>query len=214
METKLDNLSQSYVKNVDAKVSAFTMKIETLEATTRNAMKSIEELDRGLAFLNNEVEELNKLEKDYTALRQEVLYMGVYQRRENLRFYGIEEDPEGAEDMRQVLIDFLQSELGIDDASKIEFPRVHRIGSFNQQASKPRQIIARFLRYPDERVMSNAMILKGKHFGISADLPKEIVDRRKKLLPKLFAAKKAGKAAYFRRAEPDKLFIDGRLFSA
>ena len=77
METKLDDL-ESYVKNVDAKVSASTVKVETLEATTRNAMKSIEELDRGLAFLNNEVEELKKREKDCTALRQEVLYMGVY----------------------------------------------------------------------------------------------------------------------------------------
>ena len=94
METKLENL-ESYVKNMDAKVSMLTMKVETLEGTTRNAMKPIEELDRGLAFLNNEVEELKKLEKDCTALRQEVLYMGVYQRRENLRFYGIEEDPEG-----------------------------------------------------------------------------------------------------------------------
>ena len=46
-----------------------------MEATTRNAMKSIEELDRGLAFLNNEVEELKKWEKDCTALRQEVLYI-------------------------------------------------------------------------------------------------------------------------------------------
>ena len=95
-------------------------------------------------------------------------------------FYGIEEDPEGAEDTRQVLIDFLQSELDIDDASDIEFQRVHRIGRFNQQAPKPRQIIVRFLRYPDcERVMSNAKKLKSKNFGISADLPKEIVDRRK-----------------------------------
>ena len=110
-------------------------------------------------------------------------------------------------------MDFLQSELGIDDASDIEFQRVHKIGPFNQQASKPRQIIARFLCYPDrERVMSNARILKGKHFGISADLPKDIVDRRTKLLPKCFAAKKAGKAAYFMKAEPDTLFIDGRLF--
>ena len=40
------------------------------------------------------------------------------------------------------------------------------------------------------------------------------VDRRKKVLPNFFAAKKAGKSAYFSRAEPDKLFIDGRLFSS
>ena len=44
--------------------------------------------------------------------------------------------------------------------------------------------------------------------------PKGIVDRRKKVLPKFFAAKKACKSAYFSRAEPDKLFIDGKLFSA
>ena len=115
METKLDNLG-SYVKNVDAKVNALTKKVETLEETTRNAMKSIGELDRGLAFLNSEVEGLKKLEKDCAALRQEVLYMGVYQRRENLRCYGIDADPEGAEDKPKVLIDFLQSELGINDA--------------------------------------------------------------------------------------------------
>ena len=112
-----------------------------------------QKLDRGLAFLNSEVEGLKKLEKDCAVLRQEVLYMGVYQRRENLRL-------------------FMESELGIDDASEIEFQRVHRIGPYNQQAPKPRQIIARFLRYPDrERVMSNARKLKGKKFGTTANLP-------------------------------------------
>ena len=66
--------------------------------------------------MNNEVEGLKKLQKDCTALRQEVLLHGS--------FYGIEENPKGAEDTRQVLIDFLQSELGIDDASNIEFQRI------------------------------------------------------------------------------------------
>lgn len=212
MESKLDSL-ESFVRNVDAKVNALNTKVETLESKITGAAKSIEELDKGMAFLNSDVERLKKLEQDCSALRQEILYMGVYQRRENLRFYGIEEDPEGAEDTRQVLTDFLMSELGIDDANEIEFQRIHRIGPFNQEASKPRQIIARFLRYPDrERVMSNARRLKGKGFGISADLPKEIVDRRKKVLPDFFAAKKAGKSAYFSRTEPDKLFIEGRLF--
>ena len=129
IETKIDNLG-SYVKNVDAKVNALTTKVETLEATTRNALKSIEELDGGLAFLNSEVEGLKKLKKDCTALRQEVLYMGVYQRRENLRFYG-------AEDTRQVLIDFLQSELGIDDASDIEFQRVHSAQTLTDHRTFP-----------------------------------------------------------------------------
>lgn len=64
---------------MDAKVNALTTKVETLETTLRNAMKSIDGLDKGLAFLKSEVEELKK---DCAALRQEVLYMGVYQRRQ------------------------------------------------------------------------------------------------------------------------------------
>lgn len=101
LETKLDSL-EKYVKNVDANVNDLSVKVESLDSTTRKAMKSIDELDKGMTFLNGEVEHLKKLEKDCAAFRQEVLYMGVYQRRENLRFYGIEEDPEGAEDTQHV----------------------------------------------------------------------------------------------------------------
>ena len=123
LETKLDSL-EKYVKNVDTKVNDLSVKVEFLDSTTRKAMNSIDELDKGMTFLNSEVEHLKKLEKDCAAFRQVVLYMGVYQRRENLRFYGIEEDPEGAEDIQHVLVEFMQSELGIDDASVIEFQRV------------------------------------------------------------------------------------------
>ena len=43
----------------------------------------------------------------------------------------------------------------------MEFQRIHRVGKKNTSSGKPRQIIARFLRYPDrEEVMSNAKKLK------------------------------------------------------
>ena len=74
----------------------------------------------------------------------------------------------------QPLTDFFQLEVGIDDASDIEFQRVHRIGLFNQQAPKPRQAIARFLRYPNrERVMSNARKFKVKNVGVQILLIEE-----------------------------------------
>jgi len=57
--------------------------------------------------------------------------------------------------------------------------------------------------------MNAAKKLKGKNFGISADLPKEIVHRRKKLMPEYKQAKKDGKNAFFSRSEPDKLFVEG-----
>ena len=57
--------------------------------------------------------------------------------------------------------------------------------------------------------MSRAKKLKGKGLGIWADPPKEIVNRRKQLMPKLKKAKEDGQSAFFKRSEPGKLYIEG-----
>ena len=145
----------------------------------------VNEIDKGMAFLNSEVESLKQTlegqKEEMETLRQENLYMGVYQRRENLRFHGIPEKKD-EDDTQEVLVNFMKAELGIQDADKIEFQRVHRIGKPRSNSSgKPRQIIAQFLCYPDrERVMDRATRLRGKKIGILPDFPKEIVERRKR----------------------------------
>ena len=89
--------------------------------------------------------------------------MEVYQRRENLRFFGIKEEADMEEDARKVLFGFLKTELGMENVDQIEFQRVHRVGKRVSSSGKPRQIIARFLKYPQrEEVMSNARKLQGK----------------------------------------------------
>ena len=94
----------------------------------------------------------------------------------------------------------MQNELDISEADTIEFQRIHRIGRLNPSQDKPRPIIVRFLRYSDrELVMSRAKKLKGKGFGISADLPRDIVKRRKELTPKFKKAKEDGQSAFFKR---------------
>ena len=124
------------------------------------------------------------------------LYMEVYQRRENLRFFRIKEAAASEEDTKEILVDVLKTELGMEDVNELEFQRVHRIGKRRSSDGKPRQIIARFLKYPDRKaIMSNAWKLKGKDFGISPDLPKEIIDRRKKKMQQFKKAKEDGKPA-------------------
>jgi len=44
-----------------------------------------------------------------------------------------------------------------------------------------------------------------------ADFPDEIRHRRKTQWPRMKTARKQGKTAFFRKFEPDKLFIDGEL---
>ena len=210
---KLENLER-YVKAVDEKVSNLQAKVDCFEAFKNKTEKKIKELEDGLDFANTEresfKEKFDKLKCEINQLRDEKLYMEVYQRRENLRFFGIKEEADTEEDAREVLVGFLKTELGMENADQIEFQRVHRVGKRVSSSGKPRQIIARFLKYPQrEEVMSNARKLKGKNFGISPDLPSEILERRKKKMKQFKQAKKDGKTAFFSRAEPDKLFIDG-----
>ena len=210
---KLENLER-YVKAVDEKVSNLQAKVDCFEAFKNKTQKKIKELEDGLDFANTEresfKEKFDKLKCEINQLRDEKLYMEVYQRRENLRFFGIKEEADMEEDTREVLVVFLKTELGMENADQIEFQRVHRVGKRVSSSGKPRQIIARFLKYPQrEEVISNARKLKGKNFGISPDLPSEILERRKKKMKQFKQAKKDGKTAFFSRAEPDKLFIDG-----
>ena len=175
--------------------------------------KTKQKLEDTLDFAHTEresfKEKFDKLKCEINQLRDEKLYMEVYQRRENLRFFGIKEEAD-MEDAREVLVGFLKTELGMENADQIEFQRVHRVGKRVSSSGKPRQIIARFLKYPQrEEVMSNARKLKGKNFGISPDLPSEILERRKKKMKQFKQAKKDGNTAFFSKAEPDKLFIDG-----
>ena len=84
-----------------------------------------------------------------------------------------------------------------EEVLKIEFQRVHRVGKTNVDG-KPRSIIARFLRYQDRKfIFSKTSLLKDSQFGISADLPKEIVKRRKDQVKKLIEARRSGKLAFF-----------------
>ena len=123
------------------------------------------------------------------------MYAEVYQLHKNLRFYGIKEKSGGKEDTHSVLQDFFMRVLGIqqEEVQKIEFQRVHRVGKTNEDG-KRRAIIARFLRYQDrEFIFSKTSLLKDSQFGVSADLPKEIVKRRKEQFKQLIEARKSGK---------------------
>ena len=46
---------------------------------------------------------------------------------------------------------------------------------------------------------------------VYSDLPKEIAQRRKRQWPRLKKAREEGKIAFFRKPEPDKLFIEGQF---
>ena len=146
-------------------------------------------------------------------MRLQLLNYEVYQRRENLRFYGLSEVGE-SEDTKETLYKLLENRLKMNNARAIEFQRVHRLGKRGDKKSKPRAILARFLRYTDrEAVISlRGTLDKESGIGIGPDLPKEVVEMSKHLIPKMLEARKQGKREAFGRIEPYKLIIDGVQF--
>ena len=62
----------------------------------------------------------------------------------NLIFGGIEQTQE----YEEVLVNFMRTELGIDDANSINLQNVHRLSRRNE--GKPRNIISRFANHSDD----------------------------------------------------------------
>ena len=111
-------------------------------------------------------------------------------RRHNLIFRGIKENPFIKEDCTLVVHKFVGEHLKVEFEPYIQ--RAHRLGNLqrgrrNRQAGQqqfPRPIIACFRDYQDvEAILANAYKLVNTSFGINRDYPKEILDARAELLP-------------------------------
>ena len=131
---KLENLER-YVKAVDEKVSNLQAKVDCFESFKNEKEKKIKELEDGLDFANTEresfKEKFDKLKCEINQLRDEKLCMEVYQRRENLRFFGIKEEADTEEDAREVLVGFLKTaepdKLFIDGVEKNHLGRIYSL---------------------------------------------------------------------------------------
>ena len=160
-------------------------------------------------------DEINKkmqaTKTENTILKEKLLYLDTYIRRENLKFSGIPEDKkESNKDCKRKLLDVIKDKLGIE-SNQIQFQRCHRLGPKTQKSGKSREIIARFLRFGDrQEVWFNRNKLKNTNIVIHEDFPFEIEERRSKLYPSFKAARKANKQASL---IGDKLYIEGRRYT-
>ena len=131
-------------------------------------------------------------------------------------FSGIpHKDEETIEETENIIKNFMYTELKME--TTVDFHRAHRFGKETEfrdkkdgRLIKTRPIVCRFKNFKDrEIVRSSAKELKGTHYGIQEQFPKEINDKRKMLWPYFKQAREDKKKAYLKR---DKLFIDGNEF--
>ena len=134
--------------------------------------------------------------------------------RNNLIFANIPEAPaETPEESERILRCFLEDKmkLATDLVHKITFERVHRMGQKKEEYAS-RKIVAKFTLFKErELVRKQWKTLDKTDYYIHEQFPKEVMDKRKKLLPKLKEAKSSGKKAWL---SYDTLYIDGEQFKA
>ena len=205
--------------SLETRMTNIQSEVSSLKVRADSAETKFKEMYTGLQFANAEVEDLKTQSRNnqqsIVSLKEHLLYQEVYNRRENLRFFGLPESIESTiEDSSEVLYCFLERDLDIEGACSIEFQRVHHLARKKEGASCP--IIARLLRYPDQEQVFKAALEAQDEIDVKVytDLPKEIQENWKKQWPRLKRAREEGKTAYFSRKEPDKLFIEGRFVAS
>ncbi|XP_070557445.1 uncharacterized protein [Ptychodera flava] len=130
---------------------------------------------------------LDELKQENAQLRRENDDLENRERRNNLVFYGIEQDcPNESWDSSEDKVKrLLRDKLGIKD--DIEFERVHRVVNAPPiRGEKP--IIAKFTKFKDRsKVLTNANKLKDTNISIGEDFSR----RMRNIRAKLFAFRKA-----------------------
>lgn len=201
------------VSDIEKKVSELETRVNQIEGSRQFDSDTVENINKKQKEVDTMIANLKKAEKSAndSDLKAEILDLRCRQMRDNLMFYKIpEERNETDNDCVEKVLDLIENDLEIPNAkTEIKLHRAHRVGRYNP--TKIRPIVAKFVYYPDrEKVRRNANKLKDKNRGIGQQFPKEIMEKRKKLVPIMKKAREDGQEAYI---SVDKLYIDKKLYT-
>ena len=231
---KLDSIENT-VKKIEVNLSKLETRAAKLKSFQETAASDIEQLKVGQDLIENNQEKAQKatakkleaLDKKFAELGEKEKLINskieelntkdlyLYSRREKIKFNNIEESsPSGSreEDTEEVLRSFMERELGYGDARSVEIQRVHRLGK-KRSDGESRPISAGFLRSKDcDKILSLGHRLKGSNFQMFRDLPQELIRRSNLQMETFKKAKQNNIPASFSRAQPDKLYVRGKLW--
>ena len=181
-----------------AQVNELQNEVKELRASLEFSQATLEESNKEVTTLKTTVATLivreESLTKENKKLQEAMLDIQCRSMRDNIVVSGIpERRDEKNDESERILKTFLVEKLQIprDRAQNIAFARVHRLGKLSEDPeSGPRPLIAKLEVYKDkEMIMGKGKLLKGTNIGLNQQFPHEIMQRRKKLVPLLKAAR-------------------------
>ena len=113
-------------------VNNLETELNKIGENTRKLEGEVNDISKSMKFANAEIEDLKENDNENKVKIKEhedkIFYQELYNRRDNLRFFGFPESADGAENSHEVVQKFLGDELEMENAADIEFQRAHRIG--------------------------------------------------------------------------------------
>lgn len=209
--SKIDKVSSDLTILCD-RIENIQTRVGNLEKFTGNLGNSMGEIKKSQTSLKGDVEEtvkeIRELKLANKQLDGQITDMQARRMRDNLLFFGLAEyRGSGNENCVNLINEFREAELNIVGI-KDNIERAHRIGRF--QYNKTRPIVVKFSNFRvRESVRTSGYKLKNKQYNIREQFPKEIVEKRKALMPILRKALEENRRAVLKY---DKLFIDGKLY--
>ena len=212
VEKRMDTLDELNTKitNFEVELKKVWIVMDKSNKVVTERVSTMEDKVHSNDFMLGQVQDrVVDLERQREELRSDLVYMQAESMRNNFMFSNISDElVEGQDDCEKKVRQFLVSKMKLaqDMVADMKFERVHRMGQ--KQNGRIRNIVAKFHEFKDkELVRRNGRALQGTHYSVYEQFPSDIVVKRKRLLPKMKAARDQGKKAWIAY---DTLYVDGR----
>ena len=204
--------------HMNDKLFRMDSKLENVEQSNKSIETIVQGLSTGLSTTNEQVETVRRRTDYHEQCLKSLAYKSIdleaRSRRNNLLFHGLAESPN--EDVYHKLSDFMWTEMCLD-IEDFHVERIHRLGSLRRARAMSqtlrRPIIVAFGKYHNtETILETAYMLRGSEFSVSRDLPKEISNARRRLMPQ-YKQQKQIRGNKVTIEYPAKLVVNGRVIA-
>ena len=190
-ETDTTDLLKSIENMLIDKLNPITDRLTTIEQSLTNLQQDVARISTIEENCNKQKKEIQFLKTELTKvksknkqLQEDLLRQESYSRRKNVRLHGISTG-ESQQDLEDVVIKMF-GKIGVKIEPR-DIERVHYIGQAKK--GERRSVLLRFHHFKDKlAAISSKENLRQIHITIQEDFPKDIIERRKLLLPIFFKA--------------------------
>lgn len=201
-ERMFKNMFESVLSSVNPRIDKVVKSVAELKASLEYSQQDIDDLKEAADSIDEMEEELDDIQTGLHKQEEKLVYLENQSRRNNVRIDGIpEQHNETWLNTETKVKEVLQEKLNPSFEPMIE--RAHRTGSRPRSGAaddintRPRTIVCRLRdwRQKDD-ILRAARRIKPSGIFVNEDLANETMEKRKRQVDELNAAKRARKTAY------------------